>query len=132
MLGILADEIPRNIFNKIGVMSKTQEEYEEELKKKEELTEILSKTPMPLDDKGEENLYAIVEGTGLTYAELKEEVNKEVEEPMQLINAPSQVAMLQTVLSMAINKVDTLEQENQELKDRLDKLENLVQSIVNK
>lgn len=132
MLGILADEIPRNIFNKIGVMSKTQEEYEEELKKKEELTEILSKTPMPLDDKGEENLYAIVEGTGLTYAELKEEVNKEIEEPMQLINAPSQVAMLQTVLSMAINKVDMLEQENQELKDRLDKLEKLVQSIVNK
>ena len=87
---------------------------------------------MPLDDKGEENRYAIVEGTGLTYAELKEEVNKEIEEPMQLINAPSQVAMLQTVLSMAINKVDTLEQENQELKDRLDKLENLVQSIVNK
>ena len=123
MLGILADDIPRNIFNKIGVMSKTQEEYEEELKKKEELTEILSRIPMPLDIESEADSCAIVEGTGLTYEALKEEVNKEIEEPMQLINAPSQIAMLQTVLSMAINKIDMLEQENQELKDRLSLIE---------
>ena len=104
-------------------MSKTQEEYEEELKKKEELTEILSRIPMPLDIESEADSCAIVEGTGLTYEALKEEVNKEIEEPMQLINAPSQIAMLQTVLSMAINKIDMLEQENQELKDRLSLIE---------
>lgn len=109
VMGILADEIPRNIFDRIGVMSKTEEEFQEELKRQEELKEILASIPTPLDTEGNENPDLLIEEVGLTYRELREEVAKDIEEPMQLINAPSQVAMLQTVLSEALNKIELLE-----------------------
>ena len=112
-VGILADEIPTNIFNKIGTMSKTQEEYEKEIIEKDKLNMILNRRDLSSMKDNQ-----IVEGTDLTYSELKNEINKTIEEPVRLINAPAQMAMLQEVLSMAINKIDVLENEIRILKDK--------------
>lgn len=106
-LGILADEIPDNIFDKIGMMSKSQEQYQKELEKQNELIAILEKTPTPLNE--EEAVNNIIEGTSYTYDELKYEAERIIEEPIRMINSSSQIAMLQEVLSIALNKIDVLE-----------------------
>lgn len=132
MMGILADEIPDAVFANIGLMSKTEQEYQDELKRQEELTKVyeeeIAKVPatLALDTDKEEATKKeydingdygneIIEGTGLTRRELKREVEKEIEEPVRMINSSSQIAMLQEVLSMALNKIEELEERIQEL-----------------
>lgn len=112
-LGILADEIPDNIFNKVGMMSKTHEEYQSELLKQEEAKKILESTPCPLNDEDANN--QLIEGTSYTYNELKYEAEKYIEEPIRMINSSSQIAMLQEVLSIALNKIEALEKEIKEI-----------------
>ena len=63
---------------------------------------------------------------------VKECTDREGENPIQTIDLTSYCSALAITLQDTIGKIESLEQENQELKDRLDKLENLVQSIVNK
>lgn len=119
-LGVLADEIPTNIFEKIGMISKTQEEYEKELEEQERLKQILmedlSRKTFELNDEKEydiEREYGneIIEGTGLTRREIKRKVDEVIEEPVRMINSSAQIAMLQEVLSMAINRIELLEEQ---------------------
>ena len=118
-LGVLADEIPNNIFNKIGMVSKTEEEYQKELKDQEEAKKLLESTPIPLiygDEVELNNLEnKVVEGTELTYRELKERAERVIEEPVRMLNSSSQIAMLQEVLSIALNKIEFLEERVLEL-----------------
>lgn len=116
-LGVLADEIPDNIFDKIGMMSKSQEEYEKELLKHKELENILANTPMTCSDEELRDFEnTIVAGTELTYKELKNTVERGVNEPVRMLNSSSQIAMLQEVLSIALNKIEYLENELSNLK----------------
>ena len=111
-LGVLADEIPDNIFDKIGTWSKTDEEYQEQLKEKQEAMEILEGIPQPLYDNDNEEYdfgNKIVEGTRLTFRELKQKAHEKIEKPVRMINSSAQIAMLQEVLAVALNKIEMLE-----------------------
>lgn len=111
-LGVLADEIPENIFMKIGEYSKTEEEYQNELIRKEELLKInetLDVTELEDD--------SMVLDTGLTYSEFKEIIENEVEEPVRLLEMTARIAMLQEVLGIALNKIEALEEKVRTLKE---------------
>lgn len=212
-VGVIADEIPDNIFNAIGEVSCNEEEYQNKLKQKEdklklletyevatplldkdmnELLSIASSTDDPLcqeihdaikeavetfqesrariykeDSSNNRSIYdlewsnelttfvnmyvlnngrrsykstdikdvlcdalinantrevndildfTLIGDTNLTYKELKAAENETVEEPVRLINSSAQIAMLQEVLSMALNKIEVLEKEIDKLK----------------
>ena len=127
VIGILADELPDNIFNKIGVISKTEEEYIEEVEQQKKCIELLN-TPRTLNLTDED----VVEEVGITYEEFKEVINKEVEEPVRLINAPAQVAMIQGVLGMALNKLEYAENEINDLRSEVAELKALVNQLISK
>ena len=129
-MGILSDEIPDTVFYNIGQLSKTEEEYQDELKRQVELTKVyeeeMKKVPTTLElmDKESREKYDIngnwgnefVEGIGLTRRELKREVEKEIEGPVRMINSSCQIAMLQEVLGVALNRIETLEEQIKELR----------------
>ena len=127
VVGILADELPDNIFNKIGVISKTEEEYIEEVEQQKRCIELLN-TPRTLNLTDED----VVEEVGITYEEFKEVINKEIEEPVRLINAPAQVAMIQGVLGMALNKLEYAENEISDLRSEVAELKALVNQLISK
>ena len=123
-LGILADDIPETVFNAIGLMSKTEEEYQQELETKQRCITLLEELPSLLDN--EENLDKIInEEENLTLKEVREIAESEVQEPVRLINSQSHTALLQEVLSLLISKVETLEYQSQELIKRIKELENI-------
>ena len=118
----MADDIPETVFNAIGLMSKTEEEYQQELKTKQRCITLLEELPSLLDN--EENLDKIVdEEENLTLKEVREIAKSEVQEPVRLINSQSHTALLQEVLSLLISKVETLEYQSRELIQRIKELE---------
>lgn len=111
-LGVLADEIPENIFMKIGEYSKTEEEYQNELIRREELLKINE----TLDVTGLQDDSMILD-TGLNYSEFKGFIENEVEEPVRLLDMSARIAMLQEVLGITLNKIEALEEEVRTLKE---------------
>lgn len=109
-IGIIADDIPQKVFDKIGVISKTEEEYQKEIEKQEEYQNIL----LNLEDDVEN--YEMIESLGITYGELKLLSEMEIEPPLRLINSPAQIAMLQEVLSIALGEIGQLKEEIKDLK----------------
>lgn len=119
-VGIIANEIPNDVFKKFGVLSKTEAEYQEELLKKKKYKEIFDSCVVPykveISEDGAVRLSneidydgTIIDGTEFTYRELETEATRTIEKPVRLINAPAQIAMLQEVLSIALNKIEILE-----------------------
>lgn len=116
VMGVIANEIPDNIFNLLGKMSKTEEEYQQEKDNQPKYKEIYeSALEHGVYENGKEEF--IHKETGLSYAEIKSKAFDKPEAPVRLLNPASQVAMLQEVLSMALNKIE-------ELNERIEVLEN--------
>ena len=122
-IGILADNVPDNVFNVIGTYSKTEEEYQQEIEERpaiiERYNELLKAGVYNSEKPG-----VIDRELGMSLAEIRDRALNEPEEPVRLINAPAQVSMLQEVLSIALNKIEILEAYNQDLEERLSNLEN--------
>lgn len=113
-VGVIANDIPERVFSKIGVMSKTDLEYEEEVAEYSRLRGVFEdKKGSFTDEDYQENIF--VEEAKINLVDLKEASEAVVEKPVRLINAPAQIAMLQEVLSVALNKIDVLEKQIAEL-----------------
>lgn len=114
-VGIIADDIPDNVFSKIGVMSKTDLEYKKEVEEFNKFKSIFEeKKDSFTEEDYKENIF--IDEAGLTLLELKEASEKVVEQPVRIINAPAQVAMLQEVLSMALEEIEQLKNGIKDLK----------------
>lgn len=109
-IGVLANEIPDNIFSLIGRMSNEDEESQRQVEDSLKAKEIYKVALEEGKYESMETMNTINEELGMSYAVIRDLANRETEsEPMKLINAPAQVAMLQEVLSMALNKIENLE-----------------------
>ncbi len=113
-VGIIADEIPAKVFDKIGVISKSEEKYLEEVEHQTKMKAVYDSSRDDFSEEDYEN-NIFIEEAGMTLSDLEMYVNNDIEEPVRLINAPAQVAMLQEVLSVALNKIDLLEGKLREL-----------------
>lgn len=115
-VGILADNVPDNVFNVIGTYSKTEEEYQQEIEERpaiiERYNELLEAGVYNSEKPG-----VMDREFGMSLAEIRDRALNEPEEPVRLINAPAQVSMLQEVLSIAINKIEVLEARIEELEN---------------
>ena len=130
-VGILADNIPNNVFNVIGTYSKTEEEYQKELEERPAIIERYNK----LLEAGlyENEKPGVMDRVfGMSLAEIKDRALNEPEEPVRLINAPAQVSMLQEVLSIALNKIEIDEEVIDELKNNVSKLEDIIDELKEK